>query len=122
MKSFIVHDGEWIIRVGQCRDADFDQQANEGQFVLEGEADPVNNKIEDGQVVAYTPPAVDPSIELRQDRDALLKESDWSQLTDAPLTDAQKTQWQTYRQALRDLPEHVKWPNLEADDWPQVGA
>ena len=122
MKAFIVHDGEWIIRTGRCKDSDFDAQAGPGQYVIEGEADPVNNKIEDGQVVEYSPPALDPSIELRRDRDALLKASDWSQLTDAPLTDAQKTQWQTYRQALRDLPDHVNWPNLAADDWPQVGA
>ena len=24
----------------------------------------------------------------------------------------------TYRQALRDLPSHSNWPNLETNDWP----
>ena len=27
-------------------------------------------------------------------------------------------EWQTYRQALRDLPAHKNWPNLEETDWP----
>ena len=39
---------------------------------------------------------------LRNKRDRLLKESDWSQGGDVP--DSLKTKWQSYRQALRDLP------------------
>ena len=27
-------------------------------------------------------------------------------------------EWKTYRQALRDLPTHKNWPNLEDDDFP----
>ena len=41
---------------------------------------------------------------LRHMRDTLLIESDWTQFTDSPLTDSKKTDWKTYRQALRDLP------------------
>ena len=41
---------------------------------------------------------------LRHYRDTLLRESDWTQFTDSPLTDSKKTEWKTYRQALRDLP------------------
>ena len=41
---------------------------------------------------------------LRHYRDTLLRESDWTQLTDSPLTDSKKTEWKTYRQSLRDLP------------------
>ena len=37
-------------------------------------------------------------------RDILLKESDWTQFTDSPLTDSKKDEWKTYRQSLRDLP------------------
>ena len=37
-------------------------------------------------------------------RNFLLMDSDWTQLGDAPLTDAQKANWRTYRQKLRDLP------------------
>ena len=41
---------------------------------------------------------------LRHMRDVLLRESDWTQFTDSPLTDSKKTEWKTYRQSLRDLP------------------
>lgn len=56
---------------------------------------------------------------IRSDRNSLLTQSDWTQLPDAPLTDAQKTEWSTYRQALRDVPlnnsnvtslDEVVWP------------
>jgi hypothetical protein len=49
-------------------------------------------------------------------RNAKLAESDWTQLPDAPLTEAQREAWQVYRQALRDLPEQPGWP--DAMDWP----
>ena len=41
---------------------------------------------------------------LRHYRVTLLRESDWTQFTDSPLTDSKKTEWKTYRQSLRDLP------------------
>ena len=41
-------------------------------------------------------------------RNFLLMDSDWTQLGDAPLTAEQKTQWQTYRQKLRDIPQDQK--------------
>ena len=53
---------------------------------------------------------------LRHMRDILLKESDWTQFTDSPLTDSKKTEWKTYRQNLRDIPatasdaENPTWP------------
>tara|TARA_E500000318_G_C3513753_1_gene193434 strand:- start:77 stop:337 length:261 start_codon:yes stop_codon:yes gene_type:complete len=39
---------------------------------------------------------------LRSRRNALLAQSDWTQLPDAQISNA--TVWATYRQALRDLP------------------
>jgi hypothetical protein len=47
---------------------------------------------------------------LRTERNSILKDSDWSQLSDAPLTSSQKTAWVTYRQALRDLPANTEDP------------
>ena len=41
-------------------------------------------------------------------RNFLLMDSDWTQLGDAPVTAEQKTQWQTYRQKLRDIPADQK--------------
>ena len=53
---------------------------------------------------------------LRHMRDILLRESDWTQFTDSPLTDSKKNEGKTYRQNLRDLPatesdpENVTFP------------
>lgn len=41
---------------------------------------------------------------LRQKRNELLIESDWTQLPDTDLTPEQKQEWILYRKALRDLP------------------
>jgi len=40
---------------------------------------------------------------IRNLREPLLAESDWSVLSDNQLTDAKKAEWLTYRQALRDI-------------------
>jgi hypothetical protein len=120
MKAFVVHDGEWVLRSGRCKASDFERQAGPGEYVIEGEANPSTHKIEDGALVPYTPPEPDKAPEVRLERDSLLKATDWTQLPDAPLTDAQKAAYGAYRQALRDLTDHVNFPNLDADDWPQV--
>lgn len=52
---------------------------------------------------------------VRSKRNALLAESDWTQVADAPV-DA--TAWATYRQALRDITSHVNFPYLTEEDWP----
>ena len=44
---------------------------------------------------------------VRQQRDQKLKDSDWTQLADAPVDDLV---WATYRQALRDLPKAEGFP------------
>ena len=40
--------------------------------------------------------------QIRLWRNAQLRQTDWTQLADAPVN---KVAWATYRQALRDLPE-----------------
>ena len=53
------------------------------------------------------------SSQIRQERNTLLSECDWTQVSDAPVNQAA---WQTYRQALRDVtsqegfPYDVTWP------------
>jgi len=53
---------------------------------------------------------------IKIQRDRLLAETDYTQVSDSPLTDAKKTKFATYRQALRDLPqsknnpEDISWP------------
>lgn len=54
---------------------------------------------------------------VRNWRDAKLKESDWTQLPDAPVD---KLAWAEYRQALRDLPASNANPaEIELPEIPQ---
>ncbi|MCF3487025.1 tail fiber assembly protein [Stenotrophomonas maltophilia] len=55
--------------------------------------------------------------QVRVERSQRLRSTDWTQMADAPLTALEKTAYQTYRQALRDLPSvpgfpDVPWPTL----------
>lgn len=54
------------------------------------------------------------ALNNRRTRENLLVESDWMSGSDVAMPD----NWKTYRQALRDLPTHSNWPNLEDGDWP----
>ena len=53
------------------------------------------------------------AAQLRSQRNTLLSQTDWTQITDSPVD---KQAWATYRQALRDIsdqetfPDSVTWP------------
>jgi hypothetical protein len=51
-------------------------------------------------------------------RNALLAESDYTQLADVPLTAEMKVQWATYRQQLRDITDQPGFP--DAINWPAL--
>jgi len=53
--------------------------------------------------------------EVRTQRDALLSQSDWTQVPDAPVDQAA---WAEYRQALRDVPQQAGFPTEIT--WPQI--
>jgi hypothetical protein len=58
--------------------------------------------------------AAKPAKDAREKRDLLLKESDWTQLSDVVISN--KDAWATYRQSLRDItkqagfPDSINWP------------
>lgn len=56
---------------------------------------------------------------LRIKRDRLLRESDWTQLQDAPISQTSQEAWRTYRQALRDLPAELGEKKLSEVKWPE---
>ena len=87
-----------------------------GESVIEGNYNVQEYKIIGGEAVAQTV-SIWPGV--RALRDNLLSESDWTQLSDSPLTDSKKTEWATYRQTLRDIPSsqssvtdksNITWP------------
>jgi hypothetical protein len=54
-------------------------------------------------------------IVVRGQRLHKLRASDWSVLSDVPMTAEKKVEWETYRQALRDVttqpdPFNITWP------------
>lgn len=50
------------------------------------------------------------AILAKQQRQQLLQQCDWTQLADVPLTADKKQEWETYRQALRDISTQDKFP------------
>lgn len=58
--------------------------------------------------------------DVRAKRNALLSESDWTQVTDSPLSEEQKSAWKTYRQELRDFMDNLptEFDSVSGLDWP----
>lgn len=53
---------------------------------------------------------------IRQIRNSLLCQSDWTQLLDSPFNEEKKNEWVLYRQSLRQVPEQPGFP--WEIDWP----
>ena len=54
--------------------------------------------------------------QIRTKRDALMTATDWTQLSDSPLSAEKKAEFTEYRQALRDLPQSTSNPDQVV--WP----
>ena len=100
MKKFIIYNsnGE-ILRFGHCLDSDFSlQELKHGESILEASYAP-NKKVQDGTLVDDFPTNeelnAEASKELRAIRNKILQNTDWTQLTNSPLSDSQKTEWNT---------------------------
>jgi hypothetical protein len=55
--------------------------------------------------------------DVRAMRNSKLKETDWTQLADAPISVEKKAEYATYRQALRDLTNRNDL-DLNSPQWP----
>lgn len=96
--GFIQYEGAWIPKdIANSNYSQFLEEQAKGEAVL----------------VPYVPPA--PTWEeIKAQRNVHLKDSDWTDLPNTPLSNKQA--WQNYRQALRDIPqtfarpEDVIWP------------
>lgn len=122
MKELTIYNKEsGYIRQSMTQSSDIvnpEEMLEEGEEYIEGSFDPsIYEKIVDGEgVLKDTTPNYE--NENRLHRSALLYGSDWTQMPDSPLSDSKKTEWGTYRQALRDITSHSNWPNVEEADWP----
>ena len=82
------------------------------ESIIEGNYGIDKYKIIGGKAVSQT---VDFWNAVRSERNALLAASDWTQLSDSALSDSKKTEWATYRQALRDVPSNNLSASVRSD-------
>lgn len=126
MISRVIVDNETgvIVSTGVCQECDFNL-VPEGTtaYVNTGEWRDNTHKFVDGEFVEIVSTADEILQEgwfsVRTIRDGRLQQSDWTQVPDSPLSAEQRSEWQMYRQKLRDLPadyahvtaiEDVVWP------------
>lgn len=55
-------------------------------------------------------------IEIRAERKEKLRGSDWTHISDVPISEIKRAEWATYRQSLRDIPQD--FPNPGDVIWP----
>ena len=122
MPNYIIYNTETgnIKRSLSCEEADLVQNMEEGEGSLISQEDVAYKRVVNGVLVdipAEEREALELSralIDLRSTRRYLLKQSDWTQVPDAPVDAAA---WAVYRQQLRDLPANTTDPrNVE---WPE---
>tara|TARA_B100000427_G_C15031128_1_gene386942 strand:- start:81 stop:359 length:279 start_codon:yes stop_codon:yes gene_type:complete len=71
-------------------------------------------KLTDAELAAIQETTAEKSQNIRDRRDSLLKNSDWTQAADVPT--AIKSNWTDYRQKLRDVPAQSGFP--DSVTWP----
>ena len=120
MKEYTIYDSDSgaIIRSLRCTVDMLDVNVFENEKYIEGYYKPSDYIIQNEKAVEKKPDSDEIRLKNISARNSLLKASDWTQLSDVSLSDDKIAEWKTYRQALRDLPTHAKWPNLESGDWP----
>ncbi len=75
----------------------------------------IDEQVSAGQMTRQTAETIK-SLNARATRDTLLAQSDWTQVPDVVLTEAQESEWKTYRKALRDIPAQGGFPDTIT--WP----
>ena len=108
-----------IVKALSCLDADLDYLIKSGYDYIEGIHNPNRFKVVDGKAVEIEKTEDEIAGITKTLRNAKLSASDWTQLSDASLSDDKKAEWKTYRQALRSLPEQSGFPWVaDGMTWP----
>ena len=67
----------------------------------------------------YTPTVEEETAYIREKRNYILGQSDWTRLDDNGLSTSKKAEWATYRQTLRDIPQQSDFNGRETSvTWP----
>ncbi len=95
-----------IIENGKVINVAVSEAALEPNWIQSDVAKPGDDYV-DGQFVTPASDTEAAAAAVRATRNALLLQSDWTQLADAPVDTAA---WAAYRQALRDIPTQSGFP------------
>jgi hypothetical protein len=117
----IYNTASGLVRVfGTYSDSEVEINLREGEAYIDGHpSGKGDHRVVDGVLVADEV-TVNMSLAIREMRNEFLAGCDWTQVPDSPLTAEQRSEWQMYRQRLRDLPsdyshvtswEDVIWPD-----------
>lgn len=118
MTDFTIYDtttGE-IKRTVSCLEVDKDANIGSGEGAVDGHYSADEYTVVNGVAKMRSDDELEAQKvqeaekNMRMQRDMMLSASDFTQVPDAPFTDAQRQAWATYRQALRDLPSNVTDP------------
>ena len=93
------HEGKEVVELTD-EQAEQVESSNEALFLFEGNLITFKAKR-----WAENPESVKAS--LRPERNRLLAESDWTQLSDSPISEDKLAAWAAYRQDLRDLTDNI---------------
>ncbi|SMO73906.1 Phage tail assembly chaperone protein [Thalassovita litoralis] len=97
-----------ILEAGSCAGVDRIRRRGVIAIATDHMVDPANFVVRDLAVVPRDAESLNArrlaaaQLHLRQKRDRLLAQSDWTQVPDAPVD---RAAWARYRQALRELPQ-----------------
>jgi hypothetical protein len=110
MLDWIAEQGYYVISVWKDHDRKTEKLVSAAPHLHEGMCNLVN-------VEPLTTEELQARVDtqwnvIRSQRNQMLKDTDWTQVADAPVD---KTAWATYRQALRDItqqpdPFNITWP------------
>ena len=104
-----------VVSVSVDIDSDYEKNYVEGTPIQSGSVYVQNWIISSASVEEIQQRKEEKWTEIREIRNTLLTECDWTQMNDSPISGSDLTNWQTYRQSLRDVtsqsnPFEITWP------------
>ena len=104
--SFTLEPGQSLVAMPD----DVPTFAFDGNYERVGFVEPVPVDATEVTFAVMDLPPEQQAASTRRIRERLLRDSDWTQLPDSPLTPEKKAEWVLYRQALRDITLHPEFP------------
>ena len=125
MKYIIYKSSGDIVSQVECPEGEIENYISEGCSFMEYAGSAIHKKVLGEDVVnkeiepTISVTSLFPNLTVRHHRNTLLASSDWTHLSDSPLSPSKKAEWATYRQSLRDIPSNYSAAtSLDDVNWP----